>query len=85
MTKAIALISLFIGLLTGSAPTQQATARNNPQLEAEAMKLLDEYMSAWNRKDLAAWLRAWAHGEELPADVAERLATAFAAGARAPC
>jgi len=37
------------------------------------------------RKDLAAWLRAWAHGEELPADVAERLATAFAAGARAPC
>jgi hypothetical protein len=35
-----------------------------------------------HRKDMAAWLRALARGEELPIEVAERLATAFAVGAR---
>ena len=58
MRKTIATISLFVVLLTGSAlPSQQAP--NNTQLEAEAMKLLDEYMSAWNRKDLTAWERTF--------------------------
>jgi hypothetical protein len=58
MLKTLATISLFIGWLTSSAlPYQQATS--NAQLEAEAIKLLDEYMSAWNRKDLAAWERSF--------------------------
>ena len=60
MLKASAIMLLCIGLLTsnGSA-TQQATTRNNAQLETEAMKLLDEYMSAWNQKDLVAWERTF--------------------------
>lgn len=27
----------------------------NPRLEREAMQLLDEYMDAWNAKDLPRW------------------------------
>ena len=34
---------------------RQSPPQVDAQVEAEVMKLLDEYMSAWNRTDLAAW------------------------------
>lgn len=60
MLKIIAIHSLLFALLTGLGFTSPKTQdRVNPQLEAEAMKLLDEYMSAWNKKDLVAWERTF--------------------------
>jgi len=37
----------------------EKSARSNAQVEAEVLKLLDEYMSAWNRQDVAAWERTF--------------------------
>jgi hypothetical protein len=60
MTIVLLALSLLIGLSGWTVPFRQDAAdRINPQLEAEAMKLLDDYMSAWNRKDLAAWERTF--------------------------
>ena len=58
MKKTFVLLALLLALLTGTGftPSQK---RANPQLEAEAMKLLDEYMAAWNQKDIAAWERTF--------------------------
>ena len=55
--KVLLIISLLISLGTGTRLNAQkkGTEHISPQMEAEVMKLLDEYMSAWNRKDLAGW------------------------------
>jgi hypothetical protein len=58
--KTITIISLLIGLCAGNRLVAQEPADHmNPQVEAEVMKLLDDYMSAWNRKDLVAWERTF--------------------------
>jgi len=38
---------------------QRLGDRISSQTEAEVMKVLDDYMNAWNRKDLAAWERTF--------------------------
>jgi len=56
--KTLILLSLLIALMPGAEAARQ---KNSPDrcIEAEVMKLLDEYMEAWNRKDLAAWERTF--------------------------
>ena len=58
------IFSILLLLLIGLAPrdrlvAQEPPARVDPSVEAEVMKLLDDYMSAWNHKDLAAWERTF--------------------------
>jgi hypothetical protein len=58
--KSVLIIFLLPGLLAGiGLASQEPTDRINPEIEAAVMKTLDEYMSAWNRKDLAAWERTF--------------------------
>ena len=58
--KTLALAVLFISLSLSVSPLPNATAdRIDPALEAAAMKLLDEYMAAWNSKDVTAWERTF--------------------------
>lgn len=58
--RRIAIISLVVGLVTGTGYAHpEAPIESNTQIEAEAMKVLDDYMTAWNRKDLAAWERTF--------------------------
>lgn len=58
--KLFLLISLLFSLgAEVRLPTLERSARINTQVEAEVLKLLDEYMSAWNRKDVAAWERTF--------------------------
>jgi hypothetical protein len=58
--KSALIIFLLIGFLVGtSLASQEPADRINPEIEAAVMKTLDEYMSAWNRKDLAAWERTF--------------------------
>ena len=40
-------------------PDAGARAVADRQVEAEVMKVLDEYMAAWNRQDMAAWERTF--------------------------
>lgn len=56
--KTLLLLSLVI-LLTPSAATARQKSSPDRRNEAEVMKVLDEYMAAWNRKDLAAWERTF--------------------------
>ena len=56
----LAIISLLVGLCAEpKLADQQPPLQVDSQVEAEVMKLLDEYMSAWNRTDLAAWERTF--------------------------
>jgi hypothetical protein len=58
--KVIAFIILCISLLTATNLTSQKPAiSSTPKVEAEVMKLLDDYMSAWNRKDMIEWERTF--------------------------
>jgi len=59
--KTILIGCLLITLITATADAsgRKPVRRSAPEIEREAMKLLDEYMSAWNRKDLAAWERTF--------------------------
>jgi hypothetical protein len=58
--RSIVLISLLAGLMTeGGISMAQKRARPEAPHEAEVMRLLDEYMSAWNRKDLEGWERTF--------------------------
>lgn len=58
--KAIAVMLLIIGMGTAAGTAvREPTGQRDPQVEAEVLKLLDDYMSAWNRKDLAAWERTF--------------------------
>jgi hypothetical protein len=58
--KAIALISLLVCMTVGtSLAARESTGHHDPQTDAEVMRLLDDYMNAWNRKDLASWERTF--------------------------
>ena len=59
--KTILIACLFVGLLAaqaGTAPRNQPD-RLGPDIETEVTRTLDDYMSAWNRKDMAAWERTF--------------------------
>jgi hypothetical protein len=54
--RTIATIALLILLIAAPGDAGQETPGSfDSRIEAEVMKTLDDYMSAWNRKDLAAW------------------------------
>lgn len=56
MMKSMAIIALFIGLFAEpKLADRKPPVPMDSQVEAAVLKLLDEYMSAWNRTDLAAW------------------------------
>ncbi len=58
--KTLTLIILLVALTAASAQTPKKTATGiDPEIEAAAMKLLDEYMAGWNKKDLEAWERTF--------------------------
>src|ERR1044072_265807 len=60
MMKIPALTVLILALAAGPGLSQQKSkTRIDPTVEAAAMKLLDEYMSAWNNKDIEAWERTF--------------------------
>jgi hypothetical protein len=60
LMKLLALITLLAGLTSGATqPSKKASARIDPEVEAAVMKVLDEYMSAWNNKDVVAWERTF--------------------------
>ena len=53
-------VLLVLGLSGIVLPTMHGEGDQiSSQPEAEVMKVLDDYMSAWNRKDLAAWERTF--------------------------
>ena len=56
MTVIISLIVLMTSIVIASPPKPNDS---DPRIEAEVMKVLDDYMSAWNRKDLTAWERTF--------------------------
>ena len=56
--KTLIVLSLLIAL-TPVAATARQTSTADRRVEAEVMKVLDDYMEAWNRKDLAAWERTF--------------------------
>ena len=58
--KILTLTSLIFALSLGvgfSRPKNKT--RIDPDVEAAAMKLLNDYMSAWNSKDIVAWERTF--------------------------
>jgi len=58
--KIPALIALSIALTFGAVQTPKETATPiDPAVEAAALKLLDEYMAAWNKRDMEAWERTF--------------------------
>lgn len=59
MTKIVILL-LVIGLMSGIAGARQEGGKHsNHQIEAAVMKVLDDYLSAFNRKDIEAWERTF--------------------------
>jgi len=54
---------LIAGLLIVCMPVGSVSAKRSrdlaPDIKSEVMRLLDDYMNAWNRKDLAAWERTF--------------------------
>ena len=56
--KTLIVLSLLIALMPVAATARQ-TNTTDRRIEAEVMKVLDDYMEAWNRKDLAAWERTF--------------------------
>ena len=57
--KPFLLACLLIGLTTGVFVGENRAKAPAPNIETEVMRLLDDYMIAWNRKDLAAWERTF--------------------------
>jgi len=58
--KILLPVAFLLAAVVGAvSQTQTPPKRIDPALEAAAMKLLDEYMAAWNSKDLAAWERTF--------------------------
>ena len=56
--KTFMIACLLIGLMTDSVAEKRPTPLA-PDTESDIMRVLDDYMSAWNRKDLAAWERTF--------------------------
>ena len=57
--KTIIMAGLLIGVMTGSSVVGKRSEAPLPDVESEVMRLLDDYMDAWNRKDLVAWERTF--------------------------
>jgi hypothetical protein len=57
--KTFLIACLLIGMMPGGSVAGRRTTGVAPDIESEVMRLLDEYMTAWNRKDLAAWERTF--------------------------
>jgi len=59
--KSVVIIFLLTSLMlgAGSSAAQRLPRSEALRVEADVMKVLDEYMSAWNRKDLDAWERTF--------------------------
>jgi hypothetical protein len=56
--KTLIAFSLLIALMPGAGAAREKSSPDR-RIEADVMKVLDEYMEAWNRKDLAAWERTF--------------------------
>ena len=50
---------LLIGMMSGGAAKAHRSTPPAPDVESEVMRLLDDYMTGWNRKDLEAWERTF--------------------------
>jgi len=57
--KTIIMTGLLIGVMTGSSVAGKRSEAPLTDVESEVMRLLDDYMNAWNRKDLVAWERTF--------------------------
>src|SRR5260370_40883446 len=59
--KTILISCLLMGLMaaTAGSATKNRAMSLPSDIETEVTKLLDEYMSAWNRKDIAGWERTF--------------------------
>src|SRR5262245_20389902 len=58
--KIFGFIALFIALAFSPLQTpKEAAPAIDPAVEAAAMKVLDEYMAAWNNRDMEAWERTF--------------------------
>jgi hypothetical protein len=57
--KTFLIACLLIGLTAVGSVGENRAKALAPDIESEVMRLLDDYMSAWNRKDLAAWERTF--------------------------
>lgn len=57
--KTILIACLSIGLTMVGSVGESRAKGPAPDIESEAMRVLDDYMTAWNRKDLAAWERTF--------------------------
>lgn len=58
--KILSLVTFLLAAAVSAVSLPQASPeRIDPALESAAMKLLDEYMAAWNSKDVTAWERTF--------------------------
>lgn len=57
--KNLLIVCLVVGVNAGSSVAGNHNGSSVPDIESEVMRVLDDYMSAWNRKDLAAWERTF--------------------------
>jgi hypothetical protein len=57
--KTFLIACLLIGVITGGSVAGKQPENSAPDLESEIMQVLDDYMNAWNRKDLAGWERTF--------------------------
>ncbi|HLG14750.1 MAG TPA: hypothetical protein VJH03_09655 [Blastocatellia bacterium] len=58
--KTLLIISLLLGLTTVAGDAgQRGMSSPDARIEAEVMRVLDDYMDAWNRKDLEGWERTF--------------------------
>src|SRR5215471_20764362 len=53
--KTLSILSLLFFIFAGVDLTRAKVDPADPKLEAEMIRVLDDYMIAWNRKDLVAW------------------------------
>jgi len=57
--KTFLLSCLLAGAIAAGSGAGTRPVILSPDIESEVMRLLDDYMNAWNRKDLAAWERTF--------------------------
>jgi hypothetical protein len=57
--KTLVIACLLIAVVTGDSIAGRRAGAVNRDVENEVMRALDDYMNAWNHKDLAAWERTF--------------------------
>ena len=50
---------MIIVLMTGFSSAENRETAVSPDIEREVMQVLDDYMSAWNKKDLVGWEKTY--------------------------